>query len=451
MAKQPKLPVNVPDRVYPHDLHAILSSLWDSKPFFPKWPRVELPPKTVLDQLLDVCFHASMLTEEGRPTVFRVAFLDSSAKVTPQEGPVAPVTKYTFRDSIPFTEAELRRLAPVADPRRILIAVENVGSATQPRLQIYGLIDIGMALWEMARHERSMGHSSPEALIVSSSRPGELNISRSDRPVARLRDGKIVSPSESVLLRGPVADFFAGADSEFIRNACQLSEIDQDPGEDDGLAFAHMTFVESILLYTAEMRHGGTLLFVPEEMTHDDSRLLSRVHIKYVLPSTWPRDALVSSMAARLEHNSAIDYLSERQSVRRERLEALEVLADRQQAYEDAALDAARFIASLSAVDGAVVLTDTFRIIGFGAEVTASFTGTDNIHIAQDAEGTETNEASFVGYGTRHRSAFRFAASMESAVAFVMSQDGGIKAVRQVGAKLIMWPYFRIGFVSALT
>src|SRR6202007_2996148 len=98
-----------------------------------------------------------------------------------------------------------------------------------------------------------------------------------------------------------------------------------------------------------------------------------------------------------------------------ERLEELAALADEQQGCEDAARDAARFIASLTAVDGAVVLTDTFRIIGFGAEVIASFPGADTIHVAQDVEGTEATESSFSEYGTRHRSAFRFAGSMEAA------------------------------------
>jgi hypothetical protein len=40
---------------------------------------------------------------------------------------------------------------------------------------------------------------------------------------------------------------------------------------------------------------------------------------------------------------------------------------------------------------------------------------------------------------------------MESAVAFVMSQDGGVKALRQVGPRLLMWPYFQIGFAPALS
>jgi hypothetical protein len=32
-----------------------------------------------------------------------------------------------------------------------------------------------------------------------------------------------------------------------------------------------------------------------------------------------------------------------------------------------------------------------------------------------------------------------------------MSQDGGVKAVKRVGSKLIMWPYFQIGSTTALS
>jgi len=443
-----KKQARIPDRVYPRDLHGILQGLWDSKPFFHGWPSVELPPKPVFDEIIDVCYHASMLTEEGRPTVFRIAFVGRQSPVSPRDDDeLPPVTRYVLQEPVPFTQGELRRLAPVADPRRVLIAIEQSGG----KLQIYGLIDIGIALWEMARHERVMGHSSPEALVVMSSRPGELSISRGDRPVIRMRDGGIVTAAKSVLLEGPIAEFFNPASGVFIRNACQLSDINQNPVEDDGLSFAHQTFIESVLLYTAELQHGGTLLFVPDEVTHEDSRLLSRLSIKYVLSSTRPRNALVSAMSARLKHNALAENLQNRRTVKAEALEQLEALAGDQQSCEDAARDAARFIASLTAVDGAVVMTDTLRIIGFGAEVTATFSGGDKVNVAHTAEPTETKEVRFAEYGTRHRSAFRFVASMEPSVAFIMSQDGGVKAVRQVGSKLVMWPYFQIGFTTALS
>lgn len=352
-----------------------------------------------------------------------------------------PVTRYLLKEPVRFTQGELRRLAPVADPRRVLIAVEQSGG----RLQIYGLVDIGLALWEMARHERVMGNSSPDALIVMSTRPDELSISRGDRPVLRMRDGRIVTAARSVLLEGPVAEFFDAASGVFIRNACQLSGIDQ---KNVGLSFAHQSFIEWVLLYTAELQHGGTLLFVPEEITHEDSRLLTRVSIKYVLPSMRPRDALVSAMSARLKHNALADRLRNRRTVKAEDLEQLDALASDQETCADAARDAARFIASLTAVDGAVVLTDTLQIIGFGAEVTANFLGEDKVHVSHTAEATETTVVRFAEYSTRHRSAFRFVASMEPSVGFIMSRDGGVKAVRQVGSKLVMWPYFQIGLTS---
>lgn len=410
---------------------------------------MELPSKAVFDEIIDVCYHASMLTEEGRPTVFRVVFLDSQSPISPRrEDEVPAVTRYLFKNPVPFTQGELRRLAPVADPRRVLIAVEQ--SAGQ--LQIYGLVDIGMALWEMGRHERIMGYSSPDALIVMSTQPGELSISRGDRLVLRLRNGGIVRATQSVLLRGPVVGFFDAAWDVFIDNACQLSGIHQEPSEDDGLNLAYHSFIESVLLYTAELKHGGTLLFVPEEITHDDPRLLSRASIKYVLSSTRPRDALVSAMAVRLKHNALAEKMSNRRTVKAEELEQLNYLAWDQQNREDTARDAARFIASLTAVDGAVVLTDMLRIIGFGAEVIAKYSGADIVHVANTAEATETKVVRFAEYGTRHRSAFRFIASMKpSAVGFIMSQDGGVKAVKRVGSKLIMWPYFQIGSTTALS
>ncbi len=235
-----KKPTKISDRVYPRDLYKILKDLWDEKPFFPCWSNVELPPKAVFDEIIDVCYHASMLTEEGRPTVFRIVFLDSQSPVSPRvDEELPPVARYLLKEPVPFTQGELRRMAPVADPRRVLIAVEQSGG----RLQIYGLVDIGMTLWEMARHERVIGQSSPDHLIVMSTRPGELSISRGDIPVLRVRDGAIVTPAQSVLLKGPVGEFFDAASNVFIRNACEISGIDQDPAGDDGLSFAHLSFI----------------------------------------------------------------------------------------------------------------------------------------------------------------------------------------------------------------
>jgi hypothetical protein len=79
------------DRVYPRDLHAILQLRWNSAPLFDGFPSVELPPKAVLDDLLDVYLQASVLTEDGRPTLFRVAYIPSAAPVTANRAELPPV------------------------------------------------------------------------------------------------------------------------------------------------------------------------------------------------------------------------------------------------------------------------------------------------------------------------------------------------------------------------
>jgi hypothetical protein len=439
---------------YPRDLHAILRRRWNGEPVTDGWPRVDLPEKAVLDELLDVCYHASLMTEEGRPTIFRVAFISGGTPVSPpRREPVAlePIMRYALGQPVPFTVGELRRLAPVADPRRVLMAVEPIGDGASRRPQIYGLIDIGMALWEMARHERISGTASPDALVVASTRPGELSISRGDHPVIRLHGGEVVSPTRSVLFRGPVARFFLNASDELIREACERSGVNQDPEQDDTLSFSHLWFIESILLHTAELKQGGALLFVQDAVADNDACLQEAVSIKYRLPSTRPRDALLAAMAVRLEHNDLHERLHERRTVKQEDLETLEALAWHQRDLEDSSRDAARFIGSLTAVDGAVVLTDKLRIIGFGGEVRVSRPGRDTIHIAQNEEGDEITAAPLTGYGTRHRSAFRFVEHMEPSVAFILSQDGGIRAATKVGERVVMWPYFEVGYTTALS
>ena len=439
---------------YPRDLYAKLQRRWHGEPLADGWPRVDLPEKVVLDELLDVCYHASLVTEEGRPTIFRLAYISSRTPVSPprQESiALEPIMRYVLGQPVPFTVGELRRLAPVADPRRILIAVEKIMEGTRRRLQIYGLIDVGMALWEMARHERVCGTASPEALVVTSTRPGELSICRGDHPVIRLRGGEVLTPTQSVLFHGPVARFFLGASDQLIREACERSGVNQDPEKDDALSFAHLWFIESILLHIAELKHGGALLFVQDAVADNDERLQEVVSIKYRLPSTRPRDALLAAMAIRLQHNDFAERLHARRVVRREDLENLEGMAWNERELEDFARDAARFIGSLTAVDGAVVLTDKLRIIGFGGEVRVSVPGTDIIHISKNEEGDESTAAPFTVYGTRHRSAFRFVESMVPSVAFIMSQDGGIKAATMVGGRVVVWPYFEIGYTTALS
>ena len=248
----------------------------------------------------------------------------------------------------------------------------------------------------------------------------------------RLRGGRIVTPTESVLLRGPVAEFFADATGEFIRNACELSGSTKTPPRrraGDGL---HMAFVESVLLYTAELHHGGTLLFVPEEITHEDARLKGRCPSSTCCRARG-RGTLVSAMAARLRHNAAAERLEGRETVKGERLEELEGLAFEQQNCEDAARRRpVHCLAHRRGWGGGAdrhVPDHRLRRGGDGRTSPAPTRSTS----PRIQKGGQSKEAASRMYGTRHRSAFRFVGAWSRRVAFVMSQDGGVKRCGRSG------------------
>ena len=107
--------------------------------------------------------------------------------------------------------------------------------------------------------------------------------------------------------------------------------------------------------------------------------------------------------------------------------------------------DAADFIINLSAVDGAVVVTDTFRVIGFGAEIILDASPAA-VSVFADDRRAPTGEISIDAFGTRHRSAFRLCSAQKDVVVFVVSQDGDVRGVMALptgGAGL--WPDVALG------
>lgn len=91
---------------YPRDLFTDLHRFWNAEPLSSRWPRVDLPERALLEELLDVCYHASLMSEEGRPIVFRVALISSTESIHPprQEPiPLEPITRCVFAQPVPFT------------------------------------------------------------------------------------------------------------------------------------------------------------------------------------------------------------------------------------------------------------------------------------------------------------------------------------------------------------
>jgi hypothetical protein len=90
-------------------------------------------------------------------------------------------------------------------------------------------------------------------------------------------------------------------------------------------------------------------------------------------------------------------------------------------------------------VDGAVVMTQRFEMLGFAGEISGDLPAADTVEKALDVEGEETIEETTDGVGTRHRSAYRLCKALGSVIAVVISQDGNVRFIKRKNGAVTYW------------
>ena len=98
-------------------------------------------------------------------------------------------------------------------------------------------------------------------------------------------------------------------------------------------------------------------------------------------------------------------------------------------------------VAGLAAVDGAVVLTKRFELLGFGAEIDGALPAVRWVARALDPEGTAKVRESVESDGTRHRSAYRLCNFVHDALAIIVSQDGTVRFVKWHEGEVTYWDH----------
>ena len=91
------------------------------------------------------------------------------------------------------------------------------------------------------------------------------------------------------------------------------------------------------------------------------------------------------------------------------------------------------------AVDGALVLTATWDVIGFGAEIHGASNRNELVYRALDLEATAIIEERADEAGTRHRAAYRLSREHPECMIIVVSQDGAVRYVGNVKGKVTYW------------
>jgi hypothetical protein len=184
--------------------------------------------------------------------------------------------------------------------------------------------------------------------------------------------------------------------------------------------------------------HGGILVIVPDDADtkHDFDPI---VQIKYACRHYELWSKLRRVLELKLEWFDLASKVAKGEHFcKKQDVVQMIRLRGEVEEQEHELTDGLQVTAALSGVDGAVILSDRMRLLGFGAELRARVE-VPTVFKATDNEAVDREPVRSESFGTRHRSAFRFCAEYPAATAFVHSQDGGLRVVKRLGEDVVFW------------
>lgn len=197
--------------------------------------------------------------------------------------------------------------------------------------------------------------------------------------------------------------------------------------------------VRRIISLMRTLHHGGTILFLPPEAAAECLATGKYLTLKYTFVEEEPRQRFLT-LIVELMNALAEAYGQEGDPQRIVGwTEYVAAHTDELARLDEALFEVAHLLASFSAVDGAVVLTKGFEVLGFGAEISGALAPVPMVARALDVEGEQTELESTAGVGTRHRSVYRLCQTLHEALAIVVSQDGTVRFVQWRQGAVTYW------------
>lgn len=414
-----------------------LESLPDPGPCTPR--EGVMPDVASLEQLLSVAYQASLLHEEDRPVRFRL-FVGDPNRLPADAGPPQGLHCLRFDEPRRFDEHEIQRLAPAAKYHRALIGVRR---GPDHDFEIWGMLQSGPRWLQSARGGRPLPSPVPsDALVVRVVGPGRIAIAIGDVTLAELRGGGLESATMDVFDANWLSERFVRLRTELLaehEKAMQNKEaVPLDPNVTRKIA---QQMVKRLIATMRDSHHGGTLVLVPRERATRLTCKGGAIRLKYAYVDAEPRRRYRTLILAVMRElalaGAALDPRPARIGWDAYRLSTRPAIV----ALDEAILEMSQLLAALSEVDGAVLLTDTFEVLGFGGEIVAPLLEITNVERALDLEGVGCESVPIDRVGTRHRSAYRLCGQEPDAITIVVSHDGGVQFVANRAGVPTYWEH----------
>jgi hypothetical protein len=345
-----------------------------------------------------------------------------------------------FAQPIPFDVKSLVKVSKSIDSAYGALAVYKT---SEDKIVIWGAIDQQGQRVAFATRESEEGPESPGVFQVSISGVGVIEVYRGYTLLGALRQGRLTCGFSDVLEQpGPIRSNVQDAVSRLVERVRVNvgSEVFQKRAHwTDSIADYWQHALTRILLRVQRYGHGGAILLTPDHRN-------TGFRIKYPLDYARLAEALIRFAVHTIRLCDADDTLHEGFIEANEDL--MPVLLHLDEAVFRNEKDDTRneltgcigFIASLTRVDGLVIMNRDLVIRGYGAIISTDEEPT-SVCLAGDPAGSKEKLRMIKPshFGTRHQSMMRICFRRPGSVGFVISQDGDVRAMTRVGDEVIVW------------
>jgi hypothetical protein len=395
-----------------------------------------------LDRILTVAYQASLLRDEDRPVRLRLVVAEPEG-FSPLGGPPLELQPLIFDAPVDLTPEELRRLAVAAKYHRALVGVRVLADG---RFVVWGMLQSGPGWIQVAQGGRGPAPAPPaSALVVRVLGAGRIAVGRGSSTLAELRAGVVGGPGLDVFGSKWLPSLFTSARTELRALHAEARARAEAAGErwaelgTDVVTLVSQAMVRRFLAAMVAAHHGGTVILLPTEHTDEVVRGAGPLRMRYAFRDTDSRRRyrrLIQSLMADIARAGGRAGVAEVDVATYVSFRDTELAT-----WRDAIFEMSQLIAALTEVDGAVVMTKRFELLGFGAEIAGDLPDVQHVARALDLEANDTVREPLIADGTRHRSAYRLCSRVPEAVAMVVSQDGGVRFVAMQKGEVTVWEH----------
>jgi len=428
--------------VYPAELVALINQKWHEPPLSEDGgsqpAAAPLPGKLALEHLISTCYQVSMMREETRPVTLRLILVDPKV-FPPDQGPPKGFLRLLFSSPRPFNEYELRRLSPAVDFERSLIGVEP---HPEKGFQIWGIVNSGIRWLQEERGGNKKTNRLPETFVLHVTGPGMLTICKGIKIITTLNGGRLLDSAANAFQSNWMNKLFAEEREVLLEAHEQFRASVLYPVariQEEFIESLQFQLLKRIISVTRMSRHGATFIIFPgdnpPELLGDNPQILLKY--KFQHDEAIQRQQSLMIRTIRLATTALGDiHAPDRVITWKDYVN----LRHESAVYdlEEALYEQAQFVASLAAVDGAVVASSR-GALGFGGMIIGSLDKLTEVAIANDTEGKMVALAKIEGYGSRHRSVYHLCNTIHNAMAIVVSQDGNVQLAKWRNGIVTCW------------